>query len=58
MKRHLMLTHDMNEQRAWAVTDISEYWLRVRRAVRIEEDETDQESNAVRHDNRRRASKG
>jgi hypothetical protein len=32
LKRHLMLTHELSERRAWDVTDQSEYWLRIRQA--------------------------
>ncbi len=29
LKRHLMLSHDLSETKAWAVTDRSVYFLRV-----------------------------
>jgi len=56
LKRHLMLSHEMSETRAWALTDNSEYWLRVRRAIYLEEEGPDQEVVPAKRDNRRRPS--
>lgn len=35
LKRHLVLSHDLSERRAWEITDRSEYWLRIRQAEYI-----------------------
>lgn len=32
LKRHLMMTHDLIEEKAWDITDRSEYWLRIPRS--------------------------
>ncbi len=57
LKRHLVLSHEVSETRAWALTDRSEYWLRVRRAIYLGEERTDQEDVPVKRDNRRRPGK-
>ncbi len=54
LKRHLMLSHGMSETKAWALSDKSEYWLRIRRVVYLEEDGLDREDVPVKRDNRRR----
>jgi hypothetical protein len=56
LKRHLMSTHDLGERRAWAVTDRSEYWLRVRRVAYVRETEFGV-NNILRVDKRRRLRK-
>jgi len=57
LKRHLMLTHDLTATRAWALADRSEYWLRIRRAVYLEDDGPDQEDVPAKRDYRRRPRK-
>jgi len=52
-----MLSHEMSETTAWALADRSEYWLRVRRAVYLEEGGPNLETTPVKRDNRRRPSK-
>jgi len=54
MKRHLMLTHGLSETKAWEITDRSEYFLRIGRIYRIEEDGSDDVSRPPHQDGRRR----
>ena len=57
LKRHIMITHELSERSAWALTDRNEYWLRVRRAAYISETEPDV-SDAPQPDRRRRLRNG
>ena len=39
LKRHLTLTHGLSQKRAWEITDQSEYWLRIRKALYVNPEE-------------------
>jgi hypothetical protein len=54
LKRHLVLTHELSETKAWSVTDLSEYWLRVRSSEQAVAGEFGVDAASPRPDGRRR----
>jgi hypothetical protein len=54
LKRHLILSHDLSETRARALAERSEYWLRVKRVLYVEEDPPEEKPTERRVGRRRR----
>ena len=57
LKRHFVLTHDLDENTAWEVTDRSVYFLRVLRVEYPNSTDTEISRGTLKKDGRRRTGK-